>query len=485
VSWPALWSDVRREVPGRTCPRWFVLATLALGALFALVYQLGVPLRSTYGARINVDEPFYLMTTVSLLQDGDLDLRNDFALRRYTAFFDPVEMWSQSAPTADGRLLSPHNVGLSLLLMPAYAISGLDGVKAFLAVLGGATVALTALVVQRATGLERSALVASALLGSTAPLFVYATQIYPELPAALFLLGCVWLVLAPRPGWTIALGLSLGISALAWLGFKYSLVGAVVAAMGLVRLSGGARLVFLTALGLSGALYVGFHLATYGALTPYSVNRLYAGDGFVELVGQHLAIWDRLYRFLGLWLDAEFGLIRWAPLLLLTVPALLPLLARRGPTRWTWSLLLATQLLIAVFLSVTMRGWWFPGRMLIVVLPLMALPLSEALAWAGRRPVFAALTAGLSVYSMAITIGLVRATAAGEVALAVDPFALAWPPFHDLAAVFPLYTAYSASTWLLSGAWLVGLGLLLVAPWVVMPRGRTVRADGAAIVATR
>jgi hypothetical protein len=55
----------------------------------------------------------------------------------------------------------------------------------------------------------------------------------------------------------------------------------------------------------------------------------------------------------------------------------------------------------------------------------------------------------------------VRAAGAGEVVLAVNPFTLAWPPFQALAVVFPLYTAYSPTTWLLSAAWLAGVGLLL------------------------
>src|SRR5215211_7802137 len=96
-------------------PRWFVWAAVALGVAFALLYQLGVPIRASYGARVNVDEPFYLLTTVSLLEDGDLDLRNDYALHRYRAFFDHTsELWYQSGPGPGGRVLSPHNVGLSV-----------------------------------------------------------------------------------------------------------------------------------------------------------------------------------------------------------------------------------------------------------------------------------------------------------------------------------------------------------------------------------
>lgn len=471
--------ELRADPPGISMPRWFVLATVGLGLAFAVLYQVGVPLRSTYGARINVDEPFYLLTTVSLLRDGDLDLTNDYALQRYRAFFDgPTELWTQSVPTPDGRLLSPHNVGLSALLVPAYALGGLDGAKAFLGLLGGATMSLTALLTHRATGRPRAALLATALLGLTAPILVYATQIYPELPAAGVVVLSVWLLLGQRPGLPAAIGLMLALTSLAWLGVKYVPLAAILGVLALVRLR--ARAAFAVLVLVSAASYIWFHLATYGGVTPYALNRLYAGDGLIDLVGQHLAIWNRLYRFFGLWIDAEFGLVRWAPVLLLIVPALVPLCARRGPVRWVWPALVVTQLLVAVFLSITMRGWWFPGRMLIVVLPLLAIPLADGLALASRRPVLASLAALLGAYSIGITAALVRAAGAGEVVLAVNPFTLAWPPFQVLAGLFPLFTEYSPATWLLSGAWLLGAGLVLrsayprlpVRPWRLLGQTR-------------
>jgi hypothetical protein len=285
-----------------------------------------------------------------------------------------------------------------------------------------------------------------------------------------------------------------------------------------------------------------FHQATYGGLTPYALNRLYAGDGIVELVGRHVEVGNRLYRFLGLWVDAEFGLVRWAPVLVLVLVAT-PRLeygavlrfarSRRrssassasgvcGPFRasgppggsytWTianaspsnatssravppgvnrteaddpvpapliaasWLLPVATQVLVAVFLSITMRGWWFPGRMLIVVLPLLAIPLANAIVLARRRPALGVVAVGLAVYSVGITAALVRAAADGQVALAVDPFDLAWPPFREVAAVFPLYTEYSVSTLVLSVIWL-GIALALIVAGGTWRRSRRAQRD--------
>ena len=240
------------------------------------------------------------------------------------------------APGRDGSVLSPHNVGLSVLILPAYAIGGVDGVKSFMALIGGVTVTLSAFVALRATGYGWASLVAAGLIGMSAPFFVYSTQIYPEAAAACCLAASVWLLLAPAPGGRAATLLVVALSALAWLGSKYVLIGGMVALLALLRLNTVGRW-WLLGLGIpSAAAYVAFQLATYGALTPYSVNLQYAGADTLELVAYHFEVWNRLYRLVALWVDREFGLVRWAPVLLLVLPAVVPLARRHGQARG-WS----------------------------------------------------------------------------------------------------------------------------------------------------
>ncbi|MBI2864100.1 MAG: hypothetical protein HYX94_06010 [Chloroflexi bacterium] len=440
------------------------IAAILIGLAFALFNQLGVPLRASHGARVTADEPFYLLTTVSLIEDGDLDLANDYEQRRYRAYYDHLEdLWRQSAPTPDGRLLSPHNLGTSLFILPAYALGGLDGVKRFLALLGGITIAFTFLLAWRATGDLRASFLAATLLGISAPVFVYSTQIYPESPAALLIAVSLWLLLGSRRDWRGALWLALAANGLIWLGAKYGVVASALVLAGLVRLDNRARLLLLGLLVPTTAAYAWFHLSTYGGLTPYAVNALYAGNDTASLLGLHLEIRNRLYRLAGLWADGEFGLIRWAPILLLALPAL-PVLARRsGPERWMLPAIFGSQFLVAVFLSITMRGWWFPGRMVVAVLPLLAVPLAEAIHLAQGRRWLAALVAGLGLYTLGVTLALREAASAELVALAVDPFALPWRPFQLAAGLFPVYTVYQASTWILTAAWtLAAITLVLL-----------------------
>ena len=67
-----------KDTGGLQGRQWLAVTVLIIAA--SLFFQLGVSLRATHSARVNVDEPFYLLTTVSLLEDGDLDLINDYEL---------------------------------------------------------------------------------------------------------------------------------------------------------------------------------------------------------------------------------------------------------------------------------------------------------------------------------------------------------------------------------------------------------------------
>ena len=225
---------------------------VALFVLLVLVYCTSIDIRASRGASITGDEPFYLITTQSLLQDGGLDLRNQYATRSYESFFGHADgLWTQSVPLADGRVLSPHNVGLSLLVLPGFAIDGLVGVQVQLVLIAVLTWALAyVLALLVVTGRER---------------------------------------LSP----TQVLALVVLLSALPWLGAKYAPLSALVALYVLWRAEPRGRAVLLAGGTLSALGYAAFHLATYESLTPYNVNLVYAGGSTATIVGEHVEIGDR------------------------------------------------------------------------------------------------------------------------------------------------------------------------------------------------
>ena len=442
--------------------RWNLpLGAAALFLVLTLAYAFSLGIRSTNGASITGDEPFYLLTTQSLLEDGDLDLRNQYDARSYEAFFDhPDSLWKQSLPSRDGRLLSPHNPGLSAFVVPGFALGGLAGAQAQLMLMAAATMALAFVLAARLTGRRGVSWLAALGVGLSAVAFVHSTEIYPEIPAALAL--TLSLLAVTRRGRLTpmdALWVTAALSAMCWLGVKYAPLALLVSTYFLLRAGGPGRAT-LVGLGVaSAALFVWFHVETFGSLTPYSVNVVYSGQSTVEVFGRHVDFGDRFYRLWGLFVDRRFGVGRWAPLLLAAVPGLV-LLVRRGSAHRVVFGLIATQVLIATFVAITMMGWWFPGRTLMTVLPLFTLPLAHA---AAAAPTWVrAAIAVVAVYGAAITAGLAHAGHSGDVRIAVDPFDMSFPPFQVLSWLFPDYRSWTLETWGLTAFWLALAGLSLV-----------------------
>jgi len=134
-----------------------------------------------------------------------------------------------------------------------------------------------------------------------------------------------------------------------------------------------------------------------------------------------------------------------------TVPGLALLAMAGWPHRLALGLIIA-QILIATFVAITMMGWWFPGRTLLTVLPLFAVPIVLSLV---RLPLWGRISVGvLGAMTLATTAGMAKAGRSGEITIAVDPFEMAFPAFQGLNGLFPLYTRWTTETWWLTYFWL-------------------------------
>ena len=138
------------------------------------------------GGRVTADEPQYLMTAISLGEDLNLDISDERARR-------PLPRLPRGGPAvqeqrgADGRAVSPHDPLLPAYLALPVLIGGWVGAKLALAVLAGAarraawcgSRSCASRVPRRASRWSRCSRSRPA-----APLAMYGTQVYPELPAA-------------------------------------------------------------------------------------------------------------------------------------------------------------------------------------------------------------------------------------------------------------------------------------------------------------
>ena len=447
-----------RAVLSRIKGNELLLLAVALFLLLSISYIFSVDIRATRGASITGDEPFYLLTTQSLLADGDFDLRNQYDSKSYQSFFDHADdLWFQSVPQEDGRLLSPHNPGLSFLVIPGFVLGGLVGTQIQLLLLASATLALAFVLADRLTGHRLTSWVVSLGVGLTATAFIYSTEIYPEFPAALALVVALLLVTRQtRPTVADGLWLAATLTIMCWLGTKYAPLALIVSAYYLLKADRPGRIALLMAEGISAAFFAGFHLYLFGGLTPYGNNAVYAQWNTVEILAGHIEFSERYYRVWGIFIDRHFGIGRWAPLLLVAVPGMALLAVENGPLRLVLALVLV-QLLMATFVAITMMGWWFAGRTMLTVLPLLIVPIGLV---AARTPLWGKVAlALLGIYSLVVTVGLAAAGHAREITIAVDPFDMAFPPFQGLAGLFPLHTWWTTETWWLTFFWWTVAGL--------------------------
>ena len=457
-----------------------LLAAAALFLLLSVVYAFSVDIRATRGASITGDEPFYLLTTQSLLADGDFDLRNQYETKSYESFFDhPDDLWQQSVPLPDGPLLSPHNPGLSILVIPGFALAGLAGTQVQLLLLAAVTMTLAFVLADRLTGRRAVSWAVTLGVGLTATAFIYSSEIYPEFPAGLTLVLSFLLVTRKRPlGTADALLLAVWLSVMCWLGIKYAPLALLMSGYFLLKADRAGRIALIAAGVASAGLFAWFHLHLFGSLTPYGVNVVYARWNTIDILGGHIEFGERYYRLWGLFIDRRFGIGRWAPLLLAAVPGM-ALLAVAGSAHRLVLSLIIVQMLIATFIAITMMGWWFPGRTLLTVLPLFVLPIALLLV---RIPFWGRITvAVLGVLTLATTYGVAVAGRSGEITIAVDPFDMAFPPFQGLAGLFPLFTWWTTETWWVTIFWLSLAAVLTgAAIWPQIPAvaGRLHRLNG-------
>ncbi len=109
----------------------------AVGLVAALAAAAGAAAPATYGARTTADEPQYLLSALSLAEDGDLDIADELAGERWRDFH-AADLPEQTRPLPGGRRVSPHDPLLPLLLAPAMGGWGWVGAKLTLAVVAGA-----------------------------------------------------------------------------------------------------------------------------------------------------------------------------------------------------------------------------------------------------------------------------------------------------------------------------------------------------------
>ena len=435
---------------------------LLVGLGIFLVTMLGLPVHATYGARTSADEPQYLLTALSIAEDGDLDIANQRYSGAYRDFHEAL-LPVQTVLRPDGSRISPHNPLLPLYLALPMRLGGWVGAKVALAALAGALAGLLVWVGTARFGIPFGTVApVVAVFSLSPPLAFYATQVYPEVAAALMVTVTV-AALTGKPGRGGTAALAAGVIALPWLAAKYIPIGAMLAVAGAWKVRKRPPLLFglLVALLGAGAAYLWFNQVVYGGWTPYASGDFFVGGEFTA-VGPSPDYPARSQRLLGLWIDRGFGLAAWQPAYLLAVPAIASLARGRLRHRGLLLTVAAVGWLVATFLAQTMHGWWWPGRQVVVVLPALILLLMLWIAQTPRLYIPLLVIGGTGI--AAFIVLAVEATV-GHLALIVDFSATANPLYRGWRILLPDYLVVTPQTWVLHGVWLAVFVVLAALGW--------------------
>jgi len=439
-----------------------VLVGVALAVAAWTAFGIAAP--ATNGAHVTADEPHYLVTAISLGEDYDLDVSDERAEERYRPFHR-VDMLVQEETRADGSQVSPHDPLLPAVLALPMRLGGWIAAKLTLALVAGALAAALVWVgVARFGAPTAVAVVTTLAFAAAPPLAFYATQVYPELPAALAVTVAIAALTGPLDRRALVV-LGACVIALPWLAVKYAPVAAMLVVTALVRRRSWG---WLALLGAAAGLFALAHLEWYGGLTPYASGDHFVG-GELTVVGTDPNYAGRAIRLAGLLLDRDFGLAAWQPAYLLAVPAAAALVRRRPPGWDTLALPFAAGWLTATFVALTMHGWWWPGRQTVVVLPCAVLAVAW---WAAARPralaaVAVAGLAGASAYAW-----LVAQAVVGDLTIVVSFESVTHPLVRGWRLLLPDYRDLAPRDWLLHGAWLVAGAAVALRPRLGLVRAR-------------
>src|ERR687887_510551 len=114
-------------------PRGALSRAVALWLLLFVVYAAGAGLHASPGEDLSVAEAHYLLLTRSIVDDGNLDLSDEYGAAAWRPFYGR-QLLPLTGPRERGQL-EPIAAGFPLLCAPAYAVGGRIGVELWLAAL--------------------------------------------------------------------------------------------------------------------------------------------------------------------------------------------------------------------------------------------------------------------------------------------------------------------------------------------------------------
>jgi len=381
-----------------------------------LIYNGGSLLMMSNGVSFGGDEPHYLLITHSLLKDGDFDLADNYAQRDYGRFLAPnAVIEAHVLPgTKPGGQYSFHSPGVSILLLPFYALGTLFGksVLIFLLRFGmslfGALFGVQMFLFARQEW-QRAGLALGlwALFSFTSPVFFYSLHLYPEIIVALFAFTVFRLVrFSPKLSRARLLLCGFLLSSFIWFhALKYFLILVPLFIYAVWVLLKKRRIrsdiaFFLGPIALIFLLYFYFQFSIYGSLNPTSVSWQGAMDqqqtvSFLKTLTR-IPVRFQVDTLLGYFFDQRDGLLFYAPIYFFAFLGLVELIRRKRKDFWLLLFITGPYVFVSAFLT-QRAGYAPPARPLVAVIWGLAVLVGYFLAYNGKK---------IFSYMMDLAIGL-------------------------------------------------------------------------------
>lgn len=402
------------------------------------------------------DEPHYLLAAVSFLRDGDFNLVNNFRERHYRQFggvYEKEELKPQWVPTLDHPVIpAEHGTSFPLVIVPAYRLAGVTGVRTFLVVLAALTCLLVGSAADALTGRRWAGTLAALLLAVSPTWQMQASRVYPDILAgflaSIAILFIVRQAVSPSRsvsfGGSFATGLCLGLLPILYL--KYVVLAAPLALAALVA-SGMAKSKGFYA-GAGGALVLGVvDFVLFGSQGAGAGNFARTHPYLFAIVGASGRYWKQ-------WFDSHHGLFVYQPYTLLALwaslhylrpvyaPNLRNFLRDEHNTREKVLLCLAMAALAYTGMHgvwTAAPGWCAPGRYLAALLPVLCILIA---AWATQADAFRTVrlfAIGVpGVLVLGFPIGAIRRTVQPDFIFRswIDLFPRYWDSWHNFGPQF-------------------------------------------------
>jgi hypothetical protein len=465
-----LWNTFLLPSPGNQSP----LKGRGQVALFLVVWVISglAALWINQAVSTTNEEAGWLLEAESMTRGPGFAASSQDQLQTARAFY-----WPKNSETALPNI--SKDAFFAFLISPVMAGGGRLGVLiAFSAIM--ALLACQLLVWLEEAGIQRGpAAAATGLLMLAAPIWVAGQQVLPDVPAMLlFVIGLRFLIKMDQKPWLPGLGLLAAAGLLGWIKLRLAAL-----AGGLV-VCGGFDFLWRK-WGWRKALAVSIAMACLAAFTIWYLPKDWWPRAIVFSWGDALAgmrdapsLWRAaLYALAGIFLDQNYGILIAAPILIIALAGIPAALARKPRVSW---LALAPAFIYLIVICLVRWHLWYgglaaPGRLIVVILPALALPLAVALSGL-RQPWWRLWVLVPAVLSIAYT-WLITLVPAWRFSLptGVNPLAAS---LEEALGLFLRQMLPSLMTpTVVLGPWLIGLAALLLL--LAVPIFRHTREGGA------